>query len=63
MVNKITFKLAVFEYTSCGSLLALAGMKVVRKDTDCVDDLIRVSEWKEIEFDAIAFNVIGANMS
>ena len=52
-MNKISFKLAVFEYTSWGSLSALAGIKVVRKDTDNVDDLVRVSEWQDVEFDAI----------
>jgi len=58
MVNKITFKLAVFEYTSWGSISALAGIKVVRKDTDCVDDLIRVSDWNDVEFDAIPVDAV-----
>lgn len=52
-MNKIIIKLAVFEYTSWGMLSALAGIKVVRKDTDNVDDLIRISEWKNVEFNAI----------
>ena len=53
MMSKITFKLAVFEYTSWGSLSCLAGMQVIRQYGDKCDDLIRVSEWKDVEFDAI----------
>ncbi len=46
-------RLAAFEYTSWGILSALAGMRVVRKDGDDTSDLIRISEWKDVEFDAI----------
>jgi hypothetical protein len=53
MKIKITFKLAVFEYTSWGNMSCMAGLQVVRKEGNMLDDLIRVSEWKDVEFDAI----------
>lgn len=52
-MNKITIRIAVFEYTSWGTLSCLAGIQAIRKDGDNTSDLIRVSEWKDVEFDAI----------
>jgi len=53
-MNKITKKLAVYEYTSwgsCGSFMA--GVQIVRDNDTNNNDLIRVSEWNDVEFDAI----------
>lgn len=49
-MNTITKKLAVFEYTSWGNLPCLAGMRIVQEDGKDVSDLIRISEWQDVEF-------------
>ena len=53
-MNKIIIKLAVFEYIGWGNMSSMVGFRSVRNDTtNNEDDLIRVSEWKDVEFNAI----------
>lgn len=53
-MNKIIIKLAVFEDIGWGNMSSMVGFRSVRNDTtNNEDDLIRVSEWKDVEFNAI----------
>ena len=50
-MNKIKKRVAVFEYPSWGDCSSLAGIQAVY-DRDR-SDLVRVSEWEDVEFTAI----------
>jgi len=55
MSEKITMKVAVYEYLPTGGLSALVGMRTVSSNNrDRDTDLIRISEFKNVEFDGLS---------
>jgi hypothetical protein len=50
------FKIAVYEYTPTGGCSSLAGHRIVtQSDRSNDSDVIRVSEFKEVEFEPVPF--------
>ena len=57
-MKKITMNAAVYEYIGTGQLSSLAGLHFISSIERNDQDVVRISEWREIEFEAIQMDSI-----